>query len=128
MAATMHNQDDNHQPLNRSGTGNTDPRWLRPVKIAVVVMTILIILGLGLLGYGFYKGVGRFSAEGTARQIFTYPPEARLIDADVNADGSMLLRFQINKGEDELIIIDPASKRILGQVSIKASEQFGFAE
>lgn len=123
MAATMHNQDNNRQPLNHA-----PPAWLRPVKIAVVVMGVLIILGLGLLFYGFYAGIGRLAAPQTLEQNFTYPKGAELVAVSASGDGQVLLRFKMTSGGEELILIDVASTEIIGQVSLKTSDKFGFSE
>jgi hypothetical protein len=130
MAATMHNQDDNRQSLNEDSLNpaapSQDPSWLKPVKIAMVVMGVLIVLCLGLLGYGFYVGVGKLSSQ--AAETFTYPEEATLLSVSHNDDGTMLLRFQMDADTDKLIVIDPASKRILRQITLQSSDRFGFSE
>lgn len=128
MADTMHNQDNNHQSLNENNDASTfeEPSWVGPVKVAVVVMGVMIVVGLGLLGYGLATGLGKSASTGDVPRSFAYPNNASLVEANAGADGSILMRFQYTDGQQEMIVIDPAARKILSRVQLSPAGEFGF--
>ena len=128
MADTMHNQDDNRQSLNENNDASTfeEPTWVGPVKVAVVVMGVMIVVGLGLLGYGLATGLGKSASAGDVPRSFAYPSNASLVETNAGADGSIWMRFQYSDGQQEMIVIDPAAQKIRARVQLSPSGEFGF--
>lgn len=126
----MHNQDNNRQSLNDNPEQEAfiEPSWVRPVKVAVVVMGVLIVVCLGLLGYGLSTGMGKLATTGDAPLVFSYPENSTLIETSATADGVILMRFSTPDQMDEIVIINPASQKIISRVQLKPAENFSFAE
>ena len=102
------------------------PRWVRVVRMAVVVMSVLIVLGLGLLAYGLITGVNRL-ASSASDDVFEYPADAELTQIDLAPDGDILLFFE-HKDTSEIIIIDPDSTEITTRLRLRKGEEYRFTQ
>ena len=102
------------------------PRWVRVVRMAVVVMSVLIVLGLGLLAYGLITGVNRL-ASSSSDDVFEYPADAELTQIDLAPDGDILLFFEHND-TSEIIIIDPDSTEITTRLRLRKGEEYRFTQ
>ena len=102
------------------------PRWVRVVRMAVVVMSVLIVLGLGLLAYGLITGVNRL-ASSSSDDVFEYPADAELRQIDLAPDGDILLFFE-HKDTSEIIIIDPDSTEITTRLRLRKGEEYRFTQ
>lgn len=126
----MHNQDENRQSLNDAADPEAfqEPSWVKPVKVAVVVMGVMIVICLGLLGYGLSTNVGKLAASGgEGPRSFAYPAGMTLTNASPGPDGSMMLWFK-GDGREELVTINPASKAVVSRVQLVPSEGYGFVD
>ncbi|MCG8621425.1 MAG: hypothetical protein MJE68_05405 [Proteobacteria bacterium] len=121
------------------------PPWLGLVKRAIVVMSVLIVVGLGLLVYGVVNQIGRLSptavpfsqavtfadapADGIMR-VLRIPQGLTLIASNIMADGRVMLRFasyksggeggggKVGSGEGEIIILSPDLQSIVARLRL----------
>ena len=84
---------------------NHGPAWLNPVKRAVWVMSVLIVVGLGLLAYGLATRIGGLAPtpQGTPAPQGTiemhYPSGQTLRQVIEARDGGLLLVFDGEAGQ-----------------------------
>jgi hypothetical protein len=130
MAATMHNQDDKHQPLNEGDRASpfAEPAWVGPVKLASMIMGLMIIAGLVLLVYGLSTGMGKLAERNTTDSIFTFPQDMIPVSSSVGTDGTILLEFEGADKTRHIIHVDPQSKNVISKITLSAGEFFGFVE
>ena len=108
------------------------PPWFGFVKWAVVVMTGLIILGIGLLVSGFAKGIKRLDA-GHPPLTLNFPADMEPVSASPTAEGEVLVLFRHRTQELlwPVVIIDPDSRAVTGRIDLLAlpgAEGFGIAD
>ena len=132
MAANLPDSDENKK--------RAEPGWLLPAKIAVVVMGLMILTGLGVIAYtvatrlsgGDEKPVAapvapaaRPAEAPAVRQIATgfgtievaIPNGARLSAVQLD-DGRMILRMNLQNRKVRLLIYDLATGKELGVFNI----------
>lgn len=132
MAANLPDSDENKK--------RTEPGWLLPAKIAVVVMGLMILGGLGVIAYtvatrlsgGDEKPVAVQAAPAAApaeapavRRIATgfgtidvaIPNGARLGAVQLD-DGRMILRMNLQNRKVQLLVYDLATGKQLGAFNI----------
>jgi len=126
MAATMHNPDDKRQPEMPAGDDAPMPAWVGPVKVAVVVMSILIMLGLALLAYGLATGVSNRLAAPSGEISFQHPAGVDLAGASIGDDGRLVLQFTAEDGKKEIIVLDLDGEKIIARISILPGQGYGF--
>ena len=128
----MHNRDDKDQSLSENSGGGLEPSWVRPVKIASMVMGFLIVAGLVLLVYGLWAGLGDLADGGLSEGVFTYPEDMVLRASSAGADGTLLLEFEASGDDSEgarlLVVLDPHSGEVKSMTKLVSGEAFGFAE
>ena len=103
----------------RTGAEYSPPAWLGPVKVAVVVMSTLIVLGIGLLIYGFAAGIGKLADSGDEALRLVHPPGLDPVHAAPTADGGVMVVFDDADGAREIVIIDPGSGKITGRITFE---------
>jgi hypothetical protein len=101
---------------------------MKAIKTVVALLGVLLIMGLGLLGYGFYmkaRGPGQASGgtpaaveAGSAVTDFgtvrlDLPPGARIVQMEA-AGGRIVLRVATPDGHERLLVLDPAQGRVSG--------------
>ena len=102
---------------------------MKAIKTVVALLGVLLIMGLGLLGYGFYmkaRGPGQASGGtpavaveagsgvadfGTVR--LDLPPGARIVQMEA-AGGRIVLRVATPDGHERLLVLDPEQGRVSG--------------
>jgi len=132
MAANLPDSDENKK--------RTEPGWLLPAKIAVVVMGLMILGGLGVIAYtvatrlsgGDEKPVAVQAAPAAApavtstiRQVATgfgtvevaIPNGGRLGPAQFH-DGRMILQMNLQNRKVQLLVYDLATGKQLGAFNI----------
>lgn len=97
-------------------------------------MTLLMIAGLGVLGYGLYTkagSTGRGSvATGSASPGETFGtvvvplPAGGRVEQMAVADGRLAVRIG-GAGGDRIVILDPANGRVLGRFDLAAEAPQG---
>lgn len=107
---------------------------MKAVKILVAVMTALMIAGLGVLGYGLYTKAGPTGRGSVAAGIASpgemfgtvvVPlPAGGRVEQMVVADGRLAVRIG-GSGGDRVVILDPASGRVLGRFDLTAEAPQG---
>lgn len=106
---------------------------MRAIKALVIFMGILLIGGLGLVGYGLYSKASKLSkkpadqaaavtapaaAEGNfGTQTIALPPGSR-IEA-VNSTANRVILHVAGPDGSSLVIVDPASGAVTGTVLLK---------
>jgi hypothetical protein len=130
MAATMHNQDDEHQPLNEGDgvSSFAQPAWVKLIKLASLIMGFMIIAGLALLVYGLSAGIGKLAERSTADSIFTFPQDMIPVSSSAGTDGTILFEFEDANKTRHIIHVDPQSKTVISKITLNAGELFGFVE
>ena len=129
MAATMHNQNDKHQSLSKNEeTPYKEPSWVKPVKVASVIMSVLIIAGMILLIYGLSTSMGNLAEKTQADRIFTYPEGHRLAKSLGGADGTLVLEFVDDASITKIIHINPNNKNVISTITLQEGQSFGFSE
>jgi hypothetical protein len=126
MAATMPNPDDNHQSLNDAAHPYEEPAWLKPVKVASVVMGVLIVLALALLGYGLSTGMGKLAQSDGQSKRFTHPAGMTLTGASTSGDGVMTMMFQDATGQVEVVTINPSRGQVLNRLQLQVGQEYRF--
>ncbi|MEP3113616.1 hypothetical protein [Nisaea sp.] len=129
MAANLPDSDENKK--------QAEPGWLLPAKIAVVVMGLMILGGLGVIAYtvatrlsaGDEASVAAPASPPvkapTVRQVATgfgtvdvaIPNGARLGAVQLE-DGRMILRMNLQNGKVRLLVYDLATGQELGLFNI----------
>lgn len=104
----MHPSGSNRQRENQPET-SPEPPWLKPVKRAVVVMSVLIVIGLGLLVYGVAVRLGPADTPGGASLRLLVPDAMRAVAFDRADDGTLTLFFASDSGHGKIIGISPGS-------------------
>lgn len=120
--------------LNESETapiGSTmTPRQVRNLKIAIAIMTILLIAGLVLLIYGLFTRVGKkpqepamassvpVVAEGAPPALLEVPVDAGAVIVSVLAEQGRLIIHLRKPGGDEIAIIDLASGQEVQRIKL----------
>jgi len=126
MAANMHNPGEDRQPEMRAAEEAPMPAWVGPVKVAVAVMSILIVFGLALLAYGLATGVGNRLSSTAGDVSFQHPEGMKLEQATSGVDGQLILRFSGEGGVGEILLLDLKDRKITGRVSITPGQGYGF--
>ena len=103
--------------MTASGTPSTAPSY-RGLLALVILLGALIMLGVGALVAGAVLGGGR--ARDTAPFNATLDAPGAHIESSEIQGNRILLRLTGPKGE-ELVILDAASGRLLGRVSVNAN-------
>lgn len=120
----MPKQDQSGQPEVPEGVETPLPGWVRPVKAAVMVMSVLIALGLVLLVYGLATGLNK-KASNSGEITFQHPAGAELVSVSAGAEGTSLLHFRLADGRDTIIILASDNRRMLGRISLEQATDFG---
>lgn len=115
----MTNQSDESQPL-------SPPPWIKMVKLSIFVMSILIVLGIGLLVYGLAIGIGSLEEKQDGVKVFTYPKDALFLEASGFGEDKLILRFMNEKKQQELLIINLGSNEILQHIRLEPETAFEF--
>lgn len=102
---------------------NQTPAY-RAAKLAVIILSILIILAVIALVVGGIAKLGRKPSYGGATATFQLPPGARIIDMQ-SQPGRLILRVRDATGE-EIDLLDTQDGHLVGQV--KASFANGKTE
>ena len=106
-------------PRGAAGAEYSPPAWLGPVKVAVAVMSTLIVLGIGLLIYGFAAGIGKLADNDGEALRLVHPPGLEPTHAAPTIDGGVMVVFEDADGTREVVIIDPGSRRITGRITFE---------
>jgi hypothetical protein len=102
---------------------NQTPAY-KAAKLAVIILSILIILAVIALLVGGISKLGRKAPYAGATSTFQLPPGARIIDMQ-SQPGRLILRVRDAAGE-EIDLLDTQDGHLVGQV--KASFANGKAE
>ena len=115
-----------HPRPDAAADGYTPPAWLGPVKVAVVVMTVLIVLGVLLLVYGFAKGIKQLEGGGSRNLTLFFPSGLEPAGASTTAEGEVLLLFRERDGGPawEAVTVDPASREVTGRITLVPGDGF----
>ena len=108
-----------HPRAGAADAGYSPPAWLGPVKVAVVVMSTLIVLGIGLLVYGFASGIGKLADTGGEALRLVHPAGMDPVHAAPTADGGVMIVFEGGDGARQVVIIDPDGRRITGRITLE---------
>ena len=92
---------------------NETPAY-RAAKLAVIILSILIILAVIALVVGGVAKLGRKPSYGGATTTFQLPPGARIIDMQ-SQPGRLILRVRDATGE-EIDLLDTQDGHLVGQV------------
>jgi hypothetical protein len=102
---------------------NQSPAY-KAAKLAVIILSILIILAVIALLVGGITRLGKKTSYGGATSTFQLPPGARIIDMQ-SQPGRLILRVRDATGE-EIDLLDTQDGHLVGQV--KASFANGKVE
>jgi hypothetical protein len=123
------NQQANHHTDAQSGDHDSgfpmppEPAWLRPVKMAVVIMSVLIVVGIGLLFYGLAVNIGNLPSASDQTAVIQYPAGQTLIESNMAADGSVILSFDDGRGGISLIRLSPEREKMDTILRLVPSDQ-----
>lgn len=97
------------------------PRHVRALKIAVGIMTALLLLGIVALVYGVARQVSKL---GTAKTAAAQAPYTRLLDLGqgrletVTTSGGLLILYWRGDGSDIVLSVDPRNGNELGRIQV----------
>lgn len=101
------------------------PAWVGVVKGAVVIMSVLIVVGLGLLVYGLATGMNRKATE-QGPVVLQYPAAATVSAMAAGPDGGLMLLFRHQDGRQEIITLNSDRSKIIGRIELKpGADDFG---
>lgn len=123
MAANMPKDSPSGQPEINPDDLPPLPAWVGKVKIAVAVMSVLIVVALGLLVYGLATGMNKRST-GPASATLIHPEGASLEQIAAAPDGGVMLLFRYQDGRREVIGLDAAAKVIRSRLMLEAGATF----
>jgi hypothetical protein len=98
---------------------------MKALKALVIGMGLLIVLGLGLVGFGLYRNshqmpapipIARTAAPGYFATELPVPAGERL-EQMVTAGDRIILRFT-GSGDERILVIDPHNGQITGSISL----------
>jgi hypothetical protein len=92
---------------------------MKALKTLVAVMSLLIVAGLGLLGWGLIHGRERAPTGGAAAGYATavpLPAGARV--EQVLAAGERVVLRIAGPGGERLVVLDPAAGRVVGRFDL----------
>ena len=94
---------------------------MQVLKSVVVFMAVLIVAGLGLLGYGLIGRTTPDSSAGMADVMLTFPAGCSIGEASVS-EGKLLIRGDgpVERGCQQVLLVDMQSGRTLGRVWVQA--------
>lgn len=123
----MHPSDQNHQPENPNPSAGddmpyTEPAWLKPVKTAVKIMSLLIIIGIGLLFYGLATQIGGGTETPDQTAQIRMPDGLALTGLSSASDGGTVMAFQNESGNITIIKLS-ADQEILQIVATLTPDQ-----
>jgi hypothetical protein len=87
------------------------------LKVLVGVMTVLLIAGFGVLAGGMIMQAKRVEPAFGAAEL-TLPPGAKVMETAIQGD-RIVLRVALPDGEERLHVMDVASGRAVGTITIK---------
>jgi hypothetical protein len=133
----MHVSEPNRQPNQQAnpnpGTSTGDhsdafspmpePAWLRPVKMAVAIMSVLIVVGIGLLFYGLAVNIGNLPSSSDQTAVIHYPSGLSMINSRMAEDGAVILSFDDGKGGISVIRVSPDRKDMNVILQLTPSDQ-----
>lgn len=94
---------------------------MRMLKGLVILMSLLLVGGVALLGYGLSSRVGRSSGgDGAFGTVGLDLPPGSSVEQMAVADGRVVLRLAGPDGQQRLVMLDPATGRHLGTVLLGA--------
>jgi hypothetical protein len=113
----MHPSDKNHQPENPYPSAAddmpyTEPAWLKPVKTAVKIMSLLIIIGIGLLFYGLATQIGGGTETSNQTAQIRMPEGLVLTGLSSAADGGTVMAFLNESGNITIIKLSADQERL----------------
>lgn len=127
----MHPSDQNRQSENLDTTSGNDmpyiePTWLKPVKTAVKIMSLLIVIGIGLLFYGLATQVGGLSQSSNKIAKIHFPETFSLTGLVGAGDGSTIMAFQGSDGAITVIQLsaDHETLQVIANLIPDASNVF----
>jgi hypothetical protein len=100
------------------------PRRVRQLKIAIAIMTALLVLGVLVLVYGMARQASRIGGRQTISisgiptpYSKTVDPGQGKLDSVVASDGLIVLRWK-GEASDMLLTIDPRDGHELGRIQV----------
>jgi hypothetical protein len=105
--------------LSNPGPENQTPAY-KAAKLAVIILSALIILAVIALLVGGIAGLGKKSPYRGATATFHLPPGARIIDMQ-SQPGRLILRVRDAAGE-EIDLLDTQDGHLVGQVKVTTSK------
>ena len=102
------------------------PAGLKVIKTALVIMTILIVAGLGLLIYGFKTGLNNIKRVKTESTLI-YPRRAQLQEIITTPQGEIRLIFADRGRRVYIITLSPDGTAITSHVILKQGETDTFS-
>jgi hypothetical protein len=93
----------------------------KAAKLAVIILSGLIILALVGLVVGAVAKLGGKGKAATSSQVFALPPGARIVSMD-SQPGRLILRVRDAAGE-EIDILDTANGHLVGQVKVTSGQE-----
>lgn len=99
---------------------------MKAVKIIVAVMSVLIVIGLGLVGYGV---MGTMSPEKPLAErgqafgpVALDQPEGSRIRSMTAADGRLLLHIEGGGQPERVVVVDMAGGAVLGKLVLETQK------
>jgi hypothetical protein len=93
----------------------------KAAKLAVIILSGLIILALVALVVGAVTKLGGKTDSAASSQVFALPPGARIVSMD-SQPGRLILRVRDAAGE-EIDILDTANGHLVGQVKTTSAQE-----
>ena len=95
------------------------PAWLGPVKAAVVIMSVLIVLGVGLLVYGISTGIQDLES-GHSPLTLRFPEQMEPVSVSPAGDGEVMVLFKQGRADSAwvAVTVDPGSREITGRMTL----------
>ena len=94
---------------------------MRAIKSLVAFMGVLIIIGLGVLGYGLMNQSGKLgkaqSGSTFGAEVISLPAGSSV--ADTYVVGHQLVLRVTGAGNDRYLVLDPASGKVTGSFQIQ---------
>ncbi len=95
---------------------------MKAIKALVAVMTLLLVAGLGVLGWGLSNQAGRMARPGAAPGVgfgaVSVPLPAGSRVEQVLAVGDRLVLRLAGSGAERFVVLDPASGAVAGSFDL----------
>ena len=105
----------------------TEPAWIKIIRVAIVIMSTLIVVGLGLLIYGFSTRVGQLDSTPEKQVTIQFPAPMSPSSTGYDTAGRLSIHFADKDGFGKIVTLTPDRTDIDSIITLVPWDNDGFA-